>query len=56
MRVAHGRDQTSDADAVAAHDRVLALAVFRVVGHAHRLGVALAELEDVADLDAAAHL
>src|SRR5579859_3426390 len=52
----HGGHGAFDADAVAAHDRADRLAVR--AGHAdlHGLGVLGAELEDVADLDAALHL
>src|SRR5574343_1921013 len=48
-----GADDTRDADAVAAQFHDLALAVFIEIAAAERLGVLLAQLENVADFDAA---
>ena len=53
-RLDHRADKPGDADAVAAHFRMHRLAVRRGDGGAHRLAVFGAEIEDVADLDAAA--
>ena len=52
----HGGQGARDADAVAAHDEVLLGSVLVGEGRAHRLGVLGAELEDLADLDAASAL
>ena len=51
-RLADRRGKSADADAVAAHNRVLALARLVEVGHVHRLRVLRAELEDVAHFNA----
>jgi hypothetical protein len=51
-----GADDARDADAVAAHFHDLVLALLVEEGAFHRFGVLGAQLEDVADLDAAAQL
>ena len=51
---AHSGCKPPHANAVAAHDRVLQLAVPVEILHPHGAGVFIAELEDVAHLDAAA--
>ena len=51
-----GSDDAGDADAVAAHFHDLALAVFVQVGALQGLGVFPAQLEDVADFNAAAEI
>ena len=53
---ADGGGESADADAVAAHYRVLLVALLVKIGHVHRLCVFRAELEYVADLDAAGYL
>ena len=53
VNLADGRSKSAYADSVAAHDGDLGVAVLVEVGHAHALSVLGAELEDVADLDAA---
>ena len=51
VRLAHSGGQSANANAVAAHDRHTALAVPIRIGHTHRLGVLLAQLENVAHLN-----
>ena len=53
---ADGGGESADADAVAAHYRVLLVALLVKIGHVHRLCVFRAKLEYVADLDAAGYL
>ena len=53
VSLAYGSGKSAYADAIAAHDRSLSVAVLVKVGHAHALGVLGSELEYVADLDAA---
>ena len=52
----HGGQNALQPDAVAAHDRRHFLAVLVEHARAHRLGVLVAQLEDVADLDRLADL
>ena len=51
-----GAHQAPYANAVAAHERHLGLALFIIVGHAHGLGIFTAQLENVPDLDTALEL
>ena len=54
--LAHGGRKSAYADTVAAHYRILLVAVLVEIGHMHRLRVLCAELEDIADLDAARYI
>ena len=54
--LAHGGRNSAYADTVAAHYRILLVAVLVEIGHMHRLCVFCAELEDIADLDAARYI
>ena len=53
VRLSQGRHDAGDADAVGAHGHDLGLAILIEDGQAQGLGVLAAQLEDMADLDAA---